>query len=278
MSDVPGPNGAIGCWLFDTHAHLCDPAFDVDRREVLLRAREAGLRAVIAVGETLEDAQANLALAREFPTLVRVAAGLFPTVLEIAQADLLEQWIRRHATELIAIGEVGLDYWKVADGPGREIQREIFARFVDLSLELDLPLNVHSRSAGAATIELLLEKGARRVQLHAFDGRAARAQPAVEAGFYFSIPPSVVRSRQKQKLVRQLPLESLLLETDSPVLARQPGERNEPAHLLVALQAVAELKGLPRLAVAEAIAESSLRLYGEELLGSTAASGGRTSG
>jgi TatD DNase family protein len=267
MTEIDPESAVGGCCLFDTHAHLCDPAFDGDRGEVLERARDAGVESIIAVGETLQDARANLALAHDYPWIIRPAAGLFPTILDLDQAESLAQWIRRHVGDLIAIGEVGLDHWKVEEPEDREIQRQVFERFVELAVELDLPLNVHSRSAGAPTIELLLQCGARRVQLHAFDGRAAKAQPAIEAGFFLSVPPSVVRSRQKQKLVRQVPLQHLLLETDSPVLGSEPGERNEPANLGVSLQAVAELKGVHREAVVEAVRDNSLRLYGEALLG-----------
>lgn len=248
--------------MIDTHAHLCDPAFAADLPQVLERAAAAGVRGVVAVGENLADAEANLALAARFPGFVRPAAGLFPTVLDRAQADALVDWIRRHRHQLVAIGEVGLDHWQVAEGEGRELQREIFGRFVELAGEIDRPLNVHSRSAGRATIDLLVEAGARRVQLHAFDGRAASALPGVEAGFYFSIPPSVVRSPQKQKLVRRLPLSCLLLETDSPVLGAEPGERNEPAQVRRSLAAIAELRGMAVEAVREAMTANTARLYG----------------
>lgn len=278
MTEIDPESAVGGCCLFDTHAHLCDPAFDGDRGEVLERARDAGVESIIAVGETLQDARANLALAHDYPWIIRPAAGLFPTILDLDQAESLAQWIRRHVEDLIAIGEVGLDHWKVEEPEDREIQRQVFERFVELAVELDLPLNVHSRSAGAPAIELLLQCGARRVQLHAFDGRAAKAQPAIEAGFFFSVPPSVVRSRQKQKLVRQVPLQNLLLETDSPVLGREPGERNEPANLGVSLQAVTELKGVHREAVVEAVRDNSLRLYGEALLGGASHRSDSTSG
>lgn len=278
MTEIDSESAAGDRCLFDTHAHLCDPAFDGDRGEVLERARDAGVESIIAVGETLQDARANLALAHDYPWIIRPAAGLFPTILDLDQAESLAQWIRRHVEDLIAIGEVGLDHWKVEEPEDREIQRQVFERFVELAMELDLPLNVHSRSAGAPAIELLLQCGARRVQLHAFDGRAAKAQPAIEAGFFLSVPPSVVRSRQKQKLVRQVPLQNLLLETDSPVLGREPGERNEPANLGLSLQAVAELKGVHREAVVEAVRDNSLRLYGEALLGGASHRSDSTSG
>ena len=167
--------------LVDTHAHLCEPVFDRDRETVLRRAGEAGVEWIVAVGETLEDARKNLQLAAQFPDQVRPAAGLFPTRLDLAEADELLELIRRQRQRLVAIGEVGLDYWKVQDEGEREVQREILGRFVELSLEVDLPLNVHSRAAGRQTIDYLLQRGARRVQMHAFDGRAAKALPGVEA-------------------------------------------------------------------------------------------------
>ena len=228
---------------------------------MLERARNAGVSAVVAVGESLVDAERNLELSERLGPMVRAAAGLFPTRLERSEAVDLENWIRRHRDRLVAIGEVGLDHWKVQDPSDRKTQRELFIRFIDLAGELDLPLNVHSRSAGETTIELLLERGARRVQMHAFDGRAARAQAGVEAGFFFSVPPSVVRSPQKQKLVRRLPLSCLLLETDSPVLGPLPEERNEPANVALSLTAIADLKAISEDEVRAAVIANTQSLY-----------------
>jgi len=246
--------------LIDCHAHLGDAVFDADRDEVLQRARAAGVTGVVTVGETLEDARRNLDLADRHPEVLP-AAGLYPTHLDLDQAERVESLIREHRDRWAAIGEVGLDHWKVKEASDLELQHEIFRRFVRLSLELDLPLNLHSRSAGRHAVAVLLEEGARRALLHAFDGKPSSAMPAVEAGFFFSIPPSIVRSRQKQKLVRELPLSCLLLETDSPVLGAVPGERNEPAELRVPLQAIAEIKGLTEDEVVEAVAANARRLF-----------------
>ena len=248
--------------VVDTHAHLCDAAFDTDREAVLERARNAGIAAVIAVGEDLADAQKNLLLADKH-SMVRPAAGLYPTHLSLELAAKMCEFIRSHRDKLVAIGEVGLDYWMVKEESDREIQREIFRSFIELSKELALPLNVHSRSAGRHAVDVLLQTAAARVQIHAFDGKASAALPAVEAGFFFSIPPSVVRSEQKQRLVRRLPLSSLLIETDSPVLGPVPQERNEPANAPIAVRAIAELIGITVDEVVEAVAENTRRLYGE---------------
>jgi TatD DNase family protein len=248
--------------IVDAHAHICDPAFDKDRAEVLARAREAGVGTIVAVGETISDARRNRDLAAVYP-MVKAAAGLYPTILDPDQADEMIHFIRQNRPHLVAIGEVGLDYWVVKEEVQKELQRQILKRFVLLSTELDLPLNIHSRSAGRHAVALLLENNATRVQMHAFDGKAAAALPAVEAGYFFSIPPSVVRSRQKQKLVKGLPLSCLLVETDSPVLGPEPQTRNEPANLTVCIQAIARIKAIPEKAVRDRVGENTERLYGK---------------
>jgi TatD DNase family protein len=247
--------------LIDTHAHLCDPVFDSDLPQVLQKAKAAGVEAIVAVGENMEDAEKNLQLASRFP-MIRAAAGLYPTLLDLDLAAQMCEFIRINQDDLVAIGEVGLDYWIVKSEVEREIQREIFRGFIELSKELGLPLNVHSRSAGRHAVAVLLEAAAAKVQLHAFDGKFSAAVPAVEAGFFFSVPPSVVRSEQKQKLIKNLPLKCLLVETDSPVLGPEPQNRNEPANAIIALKAIAELKGVSESEVMEAVAENARRLYG----------------
>jgi TatD DNase family protein len=247
--------------LVDAHAHICDPAFDTDRQEVLARARLAGVASIVAVGEDLADAHRNLALAR-LDAMIKPAAGLYPSHLSMEKAVEMAAFIRRHRPHLSAIGEVGLDFWIVKEDSKKALQKEIFKLFIRLALELDLPLNVHSRSAGRHAVAMLLESNAVKVQLHAFDGKPGAALPAVEAGYFFSIPPSVVRSRQKQRLVKQLPLACLLVETDSPVLGPDASRRNEPANLPGVVRAIAQIKNVSEVAVAVAISENTARLYG----------------
>jgi TatD DNase family protein len=248
--------------MVDTHSHLCDPIFDSDRTEVIERARDAGVSAIFTVGENLSDAKLNIELAEKYPELM-AAAGLYPSYLDMNQVEALAAFIRREKNHLIAIGEVGLDFWIVKEEPERDMQRKIFSNFIELSIELGLPLNVHSRSAGRHAVAMLLEQGAKQVQLHAFDGKASAAMPAVEAGYFFSIPPSIVGSKQKQKLVKHLPITCLLLETDSPVLGPFPKKRNEPSNLAISVDAIAEIKNIRREEVIETVFENTCRLYGK---------------
>ena len=154
--------------LVDTHTHICDESFDEDRDEVLHRAEAAGVGAIIAVSENISDARRNIELAEKHPML-RPAAGLYPTILDLDQAEQMRAFIRKERSRLVAIGEVGLDFWVVKEAPARELQKETLKDFINLSNELDLPLNIHSRSAGRHAVALLLENGASRIQMHAFD-------------------------------------------------------------------------------------------------------------
>ncbi len=255
-SSSSAPSGLIDC-----HAHLGDGVFDGDRSAVIDRAIANGVAAVVVVGETLEDATSNLELAEQYPGFVWPTAGLYPTHLDPEQAERIAQLLRDRRDDFVAIGEVGLDHWVLKEPDQWDEQRRIFETFIALAIELDLPLNVHSRSAGRATLEVLTECGATRVLMHAFDGRAVKARPGVDAGYFFSVPPSIVRSAQKQKLIRQLPLECLVLETDSPVLGPDPETRNEPANVTISLETIARIKDLPIHEVARATTDNARRLF-----------------
>ena len=247
--------------LVDVHCHLTSAEFSDDLGAVLDRAHRAGVTKMICVGETAADNREVLALADGFPELLP-ALGHYPAHLDEDMADRTEALIRAHRDEIVAIGEVGIDHWLAKDAETRARQHQLFSRFVRLAAELDLPLSVHSRSAGHHVLTLLTELGARRVCLHAFDGKAKYARQAAEAGFYLSVPPSVVRSPQKQRLVAAVPLSRLLLETDAPVLGPERDERNEPANVLHSVRMVAEIKGEDSRAVREACAENTRALFG----------------
>ena len=168
-----------------------------------------------------------------------------------------------HQDLLVAIGEIGLDHYRERDHAARDIQEENFRRGIELAKDLKIPVQVHSRSAGRRALEVLSDMEASDVHLHAFDGKSSLARMASnDLGYYFSIPTSVVRSPQKQKLVKAVNIERLLIETDSPVLGPQPTERNEPANVILAIKAIAQIKGFEEGQVAVALWNNTMRLYG----------------
>jgi len=244
----------------DCHAHISDESFSRDLEEVIERAMARGVRSILAVSENLGDAKRILALASRFP-IIKPCAGLYPTVLEEEAARDMLAFVREHHERLAAVGEVGLDFWVVKDAADRDVQIRLFAEQIALARQVELPLNVHSRSAGRHAIKVLRECGAERVVLHAFDGKAASAMEGIEAGYYFSIPPSVIRSPQKQRLVHHMPLECLLLESDAPVLGPTKEGRNEPANVVVAAQAIADIKRVSLDVVAAVTTENAYRVF-----------------
>ena len=236
--------------LIDVHCHLADPCFDRDRDEVVKRALDSGVVAIVTSSQSLEEALKTAELCKRHRGVLYHSAGLDPCLLNEEAVLQVAKFIKRNRDQLVAIGEVGLDFHKVVERDRKEKQHKIFSFWISLARELDLPLVVHSRSAGKYAVEQLLAEGAERVLMHAFDGKVGYAIKAASRGFFFSIPTSVVYSQQKQKLVKHLPLESLMVETDSPVLGPKPG-RNEPANLHYAVEKIAEIKGISIEKVAE---------------------------
>lgn len=254
--------------MIDCHTHLTSHAFDADRAAVLDRATARGVAYMAIVGQDPAENQGVLQAAAADGRLLPFL-GLHPDrfadrapVADEAMVAAVLDMIREAAPRITGIGEVGLDHWVTQDPALREQQHAALRRIVALAEELALPLNVHSRSAGRHAIDLLLQAGATRVLMHAFDGKAGHALRGAEAGYLFSIPPSVVRSPQKRKLIRALPLEALALETDSPVLGPAQGTRNEPANLAISRDAIAEIKGLAPQAVAEQTVANTWRVFG----------------
>lgn len=243
--------------MIDCHCHLEDDEFSKDLNEVILRAREYGILMVCS-GLGLEGATRAVELSHQYKD-VKATAGLAPYSKEAP--DEVIEFIKDNRKNIIGIGEVGLDHhWGKTDAD-RKHQESVFRKFIRLSKELDLPLVVHSRSAGERVLDILIEENAERVLLHAFDGKASLAARAVEKGFFFSIPPCVVHSEQKQLLVKAVPLENLCLESDAPVLGIDPKARNEPVFIIDAATRIAQLKSVPPQEVVEETTQNAKRLY-----------------
>jgi TatD DNase family protein len=246
--------------LVDVHSHIHGEDFDADRSAVLEQAAAARVGRVLAMGEGFEDNLRVLEVAERHHSVLP-CLGLHPDRAGSEPLEPVLDQIRQHADRLAAVGEVGLDYWVAKEHDERETQRRVLTALVSLAGELDLPLSVHSRSAGHHAVDLLEAAGARRVCMHAFDGSAKHAARAADLGFLLSVPPSVVRSQQKQKMVRRLPLSAMMLETDSPVLGPDRELRNVPANVTVAATAIAEIKGCSVEEVHRVTSENAYRLF-----------------
>ncbi|CAL8284089.1 unnamed protein product [Lota lota] len=258
--------------MVDCHCHISAEDFDKDIEEVIAHSKQAGLLGILAVAEHAGEFDKIIKLSLRFPGFIFPCLGVHPVQqtaptqqrgVSLQDLDAALPLIEKYEEHLVAIGEVGLDFTpRFVSGEGaKDIQRQVLVRQVELAKRLDLPLNVHSRSAGRPTIQLLKEQGVEKALLHAFDGKPSVAMEGVKAGYFFSIPPSIIRSEQKQKLVKQLPLENICLETDSPALGPEKQVRNEPKNLLVSAEYISKIKGLPLETVIEVTTRNALRLF-----------------
>lgn len=267
-TEIPLPVPGSGAQLIDTHCHLDMSAYAADCEAVLARALAAGVSRIISVGIDLASSRRAIELAEQYPG-VYATVGVHPhNVAELSAADYAElRGLCRHA-KVVAYGEIGLDY--VKNYAPVSLQKEHFRRQVALAGELQLPVVVHDREAHDEIMEIL--EGAAPFPaggvMHCFSGDGAFARRVLALGFHISIPGVVTfaKAEMLQQAVREIPLGSLVLETDGPFLAPVPyrGKRNEPRLLLFTAQKVAELKGISLAEVALQTTRNAVRLFGLE--------------
>lgn len=246
--------------MIDVHAHLDDEAFQFDLQEVINRAKSEGVESIISSGLDTWGIRKGLEISTKYRGYVFLTAGLSPAEIDEGYKAIIDL-VRRLRNDIVGVGEVGLDYYLTDSEVARNFQKRVFREFIELAQDLDLPIVVHSRSAGREAIRMLSESKAKRALMHAFDGTPSEALEGVKRGYFFSIPASIVRSSQKQRLVEALPIENILLETDAPVLGPVVGARNEPANLVLVAKKVAEIKKLPIEKVAGITTQNAMRLF-----------------
>jgi len=228
----------------DTHAHLADlPGGDV----VIDRARVAGLSGIVAMSANILTCEGTLKLARAHRGYVHAALGVHPTEFFDQNLEAVMEMIRANASECVAVGEIGLDYWHKLvrkDAAQRERQREFYVRQLQIAREVDLPVSIHSRGAWGDCLELASSHGSGRGVFHWYSGPIDVLDGVLDTGYYVSCTPAVEASAELRAAMARAPLERILVETDSPVWIKSLGRESEPKDVLLTLQHLAELKGL----------------------------------
>ncbi len=256
--------------LFDTHAHLDEDAFNQDVDEVIARAIAAGVTSILAVATTMDSSQATIALAARVPH-VFAAVGIHPNYAALAKPgdwEIVEQLA--NSPKVIAIGETGLDrYW---DHTPFEIQCDYFRRHLELARQQDKPFIVHCREAEPDVVAALREaaalapNGQLKGIMHSFCGSASTLSVALELGLHISCAGMVTfkKNSELRELAKTVPLDRLLVETDSPYLAPLPqrGKRNEPAFVQHTAACLAEVHGLSLAEISELTTANARRLFG----------------
>lgn len=251
--------------FIDSHAHLADPAFDVDREQVIARARATGARAVICVGASIADGERALSLATAYDGFLFATAGVHPhdaaAFDPFRDPESIADLLRRGA---VAVGECGLDYHY--DRSPREQQRRAFAAQLALARDAGRAIVVHTRDAEADTVAMVAEAGGAGVRgvLHCFTGSRALAEVALSVGWYISISGmATFKTWDGDDVIRLVPVDRLLVESDSPYLAPVPhrGKRNEPAWVSFTVARVAAVRGADPIQLGEQTAANAMRLF-----------------
>jgi TatD DNase family protein len=258
--------------LIDTHTHLDSHKFDADRAAVLERARAAGVARLISVGADLTSSRQAVKLGEEHDAIY-ATVGIHPHDAKTLDGEVLAS-LRELAQgpKVVAIGEIGLDFYR--DLSPRDVQRRAFQAQLGWAAKLGKPVVIHDRDAHSEILEILADwvkglgpvpRDGRLGVLHTFSGDLAMAERAIDLGFYISVsgPVTYKNSRLLPEIVRALPLDRLLVETDCPYLAPHPhrGKRNEPAHVRLVAKRIAELKNRSLEDVARATTANARRLF-----------------
>ncbi|XP_074540875.1 putative deoxyribonuclease tatdn3 isoform X2 [Halichoeres trimaculatus] len=256
----------------DCHCHISAQEFEEDLEDVIQRTKEAGVKTLVAVTEGVGEFERVLQLQERYPDLVAPCFGVHPLQVDggLEQRSVKPQDLDaavlhfyEHSERIVAVGEIGLDFtpWCAPSQQDKDDQLDVFIKQLSIAQELQLPVNVHSRSAAKVTISTMRKQGISRALLHNFAGKPSVALEGVKAGYLFSFPPAVCRNQQRDKLIQQIPLEHICLETDSPALGLEKHVRNEPRNITLCCQHIADLKGVSPETVKVVTAENAYRLF-----------------
>jgi TatD DNase family protein len=249
----------------DSHAHLDDRKYDPDRHEMLMRARDQGVAAIINVGYDLASSRRSVTLAEEYD-FVYAAVGIHPhDAKDAGNSAFKELKTMAGSQKVVAIGEMGLDYFRNLSP--RDVQQTAFRRQIALARETGLPIIVHDRDAHGDVMQILKEEKAGECGgvLHCFSGSWEMAVECMKMGFYISIagPVTFQNAGRLKDIAARVPADRLLIETDAPYLTPEPhrGKRNESAYVLYVAEEIARLRGITPEELGNLAAENTKKLF-----------------
>jgi TatD DNase family protein len=254
---------------FDTHCHLNHESFIPDFAEVLARAEQSGIEMILVPGWDIESSQRAVNLAENYPQIV-AAVGIHPTEWEKSNSDGLKQ-IENLALHprVVAIGEVGLDFHH--DPEHREEQSELFLKMVSIARHVNKPLSIHSRESIDDLLGLLIKTQASyQGVIHAYEGNLTQAKRFIDLGFMLGVggPLTYKNAPLKKEVFSQVPLSSILLETDSPYLPPVPyrGQRNEPSYLPLVGEYLSSLRNQNKQQLLDEIYQNSYKMFLQDIV------------
>jgi len=249
--------------LIDTHAHL----EEIENLEkAIAEAKSAGIVAVIGVGSDYQSNQKVLKLAQTYKDFVYPALGLHPYNLKDAEIDRTLEFIEAHVGQAVGIGEIGLDYHKkVRAVAEKDLQKRVLKEILKIAQKYRKPVSIHSRYAWRDALSLVEEAQLEKVVFHWYTGTSSVLRDIVNQGYFISATPAVEYHEEHRRAVKEIPLDRLLLETDSPVVYRRGSEfeyEARPIDVLRSLRGAARLKGVSEAQIAEVTTGNALEFFG----------------
>lgn len=249
--------------LFDTHSHYNDEAFDEDREKIIKATYEAGISRFMCIGYDLESSKKALEIAKNYDFIYATSA-ISPIGVTPKNLDELEQIKKLAKNEkVVAIGEIGLDYHWGKDN--KDLQKELFIKQIEIANELDLPIAIHTRDAYLDTIEILKNYKCNNTGIfHCCPLNVELIKDGLKLGYYISFSGVITFKNAKPELaVKEVPLDRILIETDSPYLAPEPfrGKRNDSRNVIEVARKIAEIKEISLEEVAKITYENAMRVY-----------------
>ncbi|UCD20945.1 MAG: TatD family hydrolase [archaeon] len=231
--------------MIDSHCHVEQKEYKDQLDSLILKWKKV-LKCVVSSSAHPRDMEGTLSIYKKYKSFVHISIGFHPEFIkEINEKDIQKtiDFIKKHKGIIKAVGEIGLDYHWIKEPEFREKQKELFVKLLDLAKELDKPVVIHCWDAAEDTIRILEEKGMKKVLMHLFQDRKFLSK-VIENNWYVSIGPLISRSKDIKKIARDVPLNRILLETDSPWFKQEGQEYGEPINVKIALKKVAEVKKL----------------------------------
>lgn len=253
--------------LFDTHAHLDDPMFDADREDIIKKCKDEGVAYIVNIGSNIATSIKSINLSKKYD-FIYAAVGVHPhdsSGMDENSCTVLGELAKKN-DKVRAIGEIGLDYHY--DYSPRDIQKKRFIEQIDMAKQLGLPVIIHNREAHEDTLRILRQSGVKEVGgvFHSYSGSVEMMREVLNLNMYISIsgPVTYKNARKTVEVAREVPLDRLLIETDSPYLTPVPhrGERNYPGYVRHVAEKIAAIRGITFDDIAMATLENGKRLFG----------------
>lgn len=250
--------------MIDVHCHIEQEVILKDLDDIIDKCKKEGIKAIITSCAKPQDVEKTMMVIEKYKGFVFATVGIHPEFIKEIKnedIDITFERIRKNKDVLVGIGECGLDYWYTKEPEWREKQAGMFRKFIALSKEIDKPLVIHARDAYEEVVNILEQENAKKVMLHMF-GASHLVKRVIDNGWHVSMNAIVLRSKKHGKVVRDMPVERLMLETDSPWLHPSGRGRNDPRSIRAVAEKIAEIKKVQFDEVWEMCAQNAIKFFG----------------